>query len=107
MTIAWAPSASQRRYAASKVPVITAYFWIIKLLTTALGEATTDFLVHRFNPYLIVPLGGPEPWYQGQRPEDPRYADPRYRSGGHSGQPDPNSDTRYLDDDRRPRPGQW
>jgi uncharacterized membrane-anchored protein len=33
-------------------------FWIIKLLTTALGEATTDFLVHRFNPYLIVPLGG-------------------------------------------------
>src|SRR5207248_8418485 len=28
-----------------KVPEVTVYFWIIKLLTTAMGEATSDFLV--------------------------------------------------------------
>lgn len=36
---------------------MTVYFWIIKILTTALGEATSDYLVHRFNPYLAV-IGG-------------------------------------------------
>jgi uncharacterized membrane-anchored protein len=41
-----------------KVPEITAFFWIVKLLTTAMGEATSDFLVFRFNPYLAVFLGG-------------------------------------------------
>ncbi len=41
----------------SKVPLITAYFWIVKLLSTAMGEATSDYLVHRFNPYLAV-IGG-------------------------------------------------
>ena len=40
-----------------KVPRVTAYFWIIKILTTAMGEATSDYLVHRFNPYLAV-IGG-------------------------------------------------
>ena len=40
-----------------KVPEITAYFWIIKLLTTAMGEVTSDYLVHRFNPYIAVALG--------------------------------------------------
>jgi hypothetical protein len=28
-----------------KVPEITAIFWIIKLLSTAMGESTTDYLV--------------------------------------------------------------
>jgi len=28
-----------------KVPEITVYFWIVKLLTTAMGEATSDYLV--------------------------------------------------------------
>lgn len=37
-----------------KVPKITAYFWIAKLLTTAMGEATSDFLVFHTNPYLAV-----------------------------------------------------
>jgi uncharacterized membrane-anchored protein len=37
-----------------KVPEIIIYFWIIKLLTTAMGEATSDFLVFRYNPYLAV-----------------------------------------------------
>jgi uncharacterized membrane-anchored protein len=40
-----------------KVPRVTAYFWVIKILTTAMGEATSDYLVHRFNPYLAV-IGG-------------------------------------------------
>ena len=42
------------QFAASKVPVITAYFWIIKVLTTGMGETTSDFLVRRFNPYYVV-----------------------------------------------------
>ncbi|WP_245926184.1 hypothetical protein [Sulfoacidibacillus thermotolerans] len=42
----------------SKVPEITAYFWIIKLLTTAMGEATSDYLVYHINPYVAVVLGG-------------------------------------------------
>jgi uncharacterized membrane-anchored protein len=45
------------RHAATKVPRVTVYFWIIKILTTALGESVSDYLVHRFNPYLAV-IGG-------------------------------------------------
>jgi uncharacterized membrane-anchored protein len=41
----------------SKVPVITAYFWIVKLLTTAMGEAMSDSLLHQFNPMLGVAIG--------------------------------------------------
>jgi uncharacterized membrane-anchored protein len=40
-----------------KVPEITIYFWIVKLLTTAMGEATSDFLVNDWNRYLGVLLG--------------------------------------------------
>lgn len=40
-----------------KVPEIFVYFWIVKLLTTALGEATSDFLVFQINPYIAVILG--------------------------------------------------
>lgn len=40
-----------------KVPQITGYFWTVKLFTTAMGEATSDFLVHHFNPYLTVMVG--------------------------------------------------
>jgi uncharacterized membrane-anchored protein len=43
---------------ALKVPArIAALFWAIKLLTTALGESTSDYLVHNVNPYLAV-IGG-------------------------------------------------
>ncbi|UOF91674.1 hypothetical protein LSG31_05340 [Fodinisporobacter ferrooxydans] len=42
----------------TKVPEITLYFWIIKLLTTAMGETTSDYLVYHMNPYLAVILGG-------------------------------------------------
>jgi uncharacterized membrane-anchored protein len=40
-----------------KVPQVTIFFWIIKLLSTALGESTSDYLVNNFNPYLVVMCG--------------------------------------------------
>lgn len=40
-----------------KVPEVTAYFWFIKLLTTAMGEVFSDFLVHHINPVIAVALG--------------------------------------------------
>ncbi|MCF8564558.1 hypothetical protein LLE49_07340 [Alicyclobacillus tolerans] len=40
-----------------KVPEITLYFWIVKLLTTAMGESTSDYLVYHINPYVAVILG--------------------------------------------------
>jgi uncharacterized membrane-anchored protein len=39
------------------VPQITAYFWVIKALSTALGEATSDFLVNKLHPVPAVVLG--------------------------------------------------
>ncbi len=40
-----------------KVPQITLIFWIIKLLSTALGESTSDYLVYSINPYVAVAIG--------------------------------------------------
>ena len=40
-----------------KVPEITVFFWIVKLLSTAMGESTSDFLVFQINPYVAVVLG--------------------------------------------------
>jgi len=40
-----------------KVPQITIIFWIIKLLSTAMGESTSDYLVYHINPYIAVALG--------------------------------------------------
>jgi len=42
----------------SKVPEITVYFWIVKLLTTAVGESASDYLVFHINPYVAVSFGG-------------------------------------------------
>jgi uncharacterized membrane-anchored protein len=39
------------------VPEITAYFWILKALSTAMGESTSDYLVHAMAPVLAVLLG--------------------------------------------------
>jgi len=39
------------------VPQITVWFWVIKALSTAMGEATSDYSVHRLNPKLAVCLG--------------------------------------------------
>jgi uncharacterized membrane-anchored protein len=50
------PQPGARRFV--KVPwKITVWFWVIKILTTAMGESTSDYLVRRFNPYLVV-IGG-------------------------------------------------
>jgi uncharacterized membrane-anchored protein len=46
------------RRATRKVPDIVLAFWIAKLLTTALGESTSDYMVFHINPYLAVTLGG-------------------------------------------------
>jgi uncharacterized membrane-anchored protein len=46
------------RQTLSKVPEVTAYFWIVKALTTAMGESTSDFLVHSLVPEIAVVLGG-------------------------------------------------
>jgi uncharacterized membrane-anchored protein len=47
-----------RTPAALKVPArIAAIFWATKLLTTAFGESTSDYLVHNVNPYLAVIAG--------------------------------------------------
>jgi uncharacterized membrane-anchored protein len=42
---------------ALRVPEITAYFWVIKALSTAMGEATSDYLVHAMAPVTAVLLG--------------------------------------------------
>jgi uncharacterized membrane-anchored protein len=42
---------------ARKVPQVALLFWVIKLLTTAMGESTSDFLVYHFNPYAAVICG--------------------------------------------------
>ncbi|MDB5183974.1 MAG: putative rane-anchored protein [Candidatus Saccharibacteria bacterium] len=41
----------------TKVPKLTVYFWIIKIITTALGESTSDFLVNTISPYVAVVIG--------------------------------------------------
>lgn len=38
----------------TKVPPVTALFWIIKVLTTGMGETASDFLARTFDPPLVV-----------------------------------------------------
>lgn len=40
----------------SRVPEPTVSFWLVKVLTTGMGEAVSDFLVTRFNPVPTVLL---------------------------------------------------
>lgn len=42
---------------AAKVPAVTVTFWIIKLFTTAMGEAASDWSVHTMNPVIAVLFG--------------------------------------------------
>jgi uncharacterized membrane-anchored protein len=44
---------SRARVALAKVPEITAIFWVLKLLTTGMGESMSDFLGHK-----SVPIAG-------------------------------------------------
>ncbi|MER6733125.1 COG4705 family protein [Streptomyces puniciscabiei] len=46
------------RESANKVPEVTVYFWIIKVLTTGMGETASDFLAHLLGPIPAVGLGG-------------------------------------------------
>ena len=50
-------SAALTRPGALRVPQVTAWFWIIKALSTAMGESTSDYLVHAMAPALAVLLG--------------------------------------------------
>ncbi len=51
------PPQSVARIALTKVPEATALFWIIKVLTTGMGETTSDYLVNRIDRPLAVALG--------------------------------------------------
>src|SRR5579872_4952251 len=56
------PSQRERRpdcgaQALLRVPEVTVYFWAIKGLSTAMGESTSDYLVHAMNPVFAVGLG--------------------------------------------------
>jgi uncharacterized membrane-anchored protein len=42
---------------ALRVPEITVAFWLVKGLSTAMGESTSDYLVHAMAPALAVVLG--------------------------------------------------
>jgi uncharacterized membrane-anchored protein len=42
---------------ANKVPEVTVYFWIIKVLTTGMGETASDFLGRLLGPIPAVGLG--------------------------------------------------
>jgi uncharacterized membrane-anchored protein len=49
---------ARARHAMSKVPEVTVYFWIIKVLTTGMGETTSDYLAHRIDPVIAVGIAG-------------------------------------------------
>ena len=55
MSMAWASRLTKRGW--KKVPEITVYFWVIKALTTAMGEATSDYSVKTINPVIAVTFG--------------------------------------------------
>jgi uncharacterized membrane-anchored protein len=40
-----------------RVPAVAAAFWVIKLLSTAMGESTSDWSVHAIDPVIAVMLG--------------------------------------------------
>ncbi|MFF4548545.1 hypothetical protein [Streptomyces sp. NPDC001435] len=46
------------RAMANKVPEVTVYFWIIKVLTTGMGETASDLLARLLGPVPAVALGG-------------------------------------------------
>ncbi|GAB2509674.1 COG4705 family protein [Nocardia heshunensis] len=54
MTNPTALTNSPLRSLPAKVPQITALFWVIKVLSTGMGETFSDFLVKNLNPALAV-----------------------------------------------------
>lgn len=51
-------AAGSARGIASKVPEITGWFWAAKVLTTGMGETTSDFMLHSLAPEVALALGG-------------------------------------------------
>jgi uncharacterized membrane-anchored protein len=51
---------------ALRVPQITVWFWVIKALSTAMGEATSDSLVEKLHPVPAVLLGFTG-WYKTEK----------------------------------------
>jgi uncharacterized membrane-anchored protein len=50
------PAARPAQRALTRVPEITIFFWVTKILTTAMGEATSDFMNSALGPAIAVPL---------------------------------------------------
>jgi uncharacterized membrane-anchored protein len=50
-------STTSRALLGSKVPEIGILFWIVKVLTTGMGETTSDFFVKQFDPVVVVSVG--------------------------------------------------
>ncbi len=48
---------SRHRRRLSKVPEIIVLFWVTKILTTGMGEATSDYLVNHFARVVAVAIG--------------------------------------------------
>lgn len=42
----------------AKVPDATAAFWTVKILTTGLGETTSDFFIRQYDPVVVIPVAG-------------------------------------------------
>ena len=60
-TRSWGNVASEQGSAASlgvKVPLITLGFWVIKILSTGMGETAADYFDKRFNPIYSVLTAG-------------------------------------------------
>ncbi|MCW2968676.1 MAG: hypothetical protein JWM71_2448 [Solirubrobacteraceae bacterium] len=51
-------SAWMRRPLSAKVPAVTAAFWVLKLLTTGIGESSSDYLGARSIPLAVLIGGG-------------------------------------------------
>lgn len=49
---------SRGRQILNKVPEITIFFWIIKILTTGMGEVASDFLARQMDPVIVVAFCG-------------------------------------------------
>jgi hypothetical protein len=56
---------------ALRVPGITVAFWIIKGLSTAMGESTSDYLVHVMAPVLTYCWDSPAFWCRSLRSSEP------------------------------------
>ena len=51
-------TSSLGRQMLNKVPQITVFFWIIKVLTTGMGEVASDYLANHISPVIAVALTG-------------------------------------------------